>query len=476
MVFTSTVFLFYFLPLFILAYCAALAAKRFLPVFRGSFGICNLVILLFSLLFYFWGENNATLILLGVILLNYIWAFFLAPSGRAPDEKSRKRRIAFCVAANLLCLFVFKYATFAMTLAARALGLDIAVPDISLPLGISFFTFQAMSYSIDVYRGVVPPNRSFTGFAAYIAMFPQLVAGPIVRYADIAAQLASRAVTTERFASGVRRFIFGLAKKVLIANQVAAFVDTVFGVLPDSLTPGIAWAGIVCYAVQIYFDFSGYSDMAIGMGRMLGFEFRENFLHPYSAVSMQDFWRRWHISLSSWFRDYLYIPLGGNRKGNLRTYVNLCVVFLLCGLWHGAAMNFLLWGAYHGAFLIFERVAKIDFDRHRIAGRIYTVLAILFGWVLFRAEGAEQILAYGKAMLFLNSGAGGHAWLWFTLDVRIALAAGILLSFPVYDAVRSRLAHPLWRVAGVAGLLCLLLFCIPFIVGESYNPFIYFRF
>lgn len=517
MVFTSPIFIFYFLPVFLAVYGAAMiirhAAERIsraaaskagkrgaaagkvgLARRLGSFWMGNLVILLFSLLFYYWGENNAVLLLMAVILFNYGWAFLLVPDASRENAGKRGTRIAICVAVNILCLFVFKYAGFASSLVARALDMNIALSGLSLPLGISFFIFQAMSYVIDVYRGTVERNRSFIGFACYISMFPQLVAGPIVRYADIAAQLKLRVVSLEKFASGVERFVFGLAKKILVANNVALFADAAFGIQPERVTPSIAWMGVICYAVQIYFDFSGYSDMAIGMGRMLGFDFKENFLHPYSAISMQDFWRRWHVSLSTWFRDYLYIPLGGNRNGNFRTYVNLCVVFLLCGLWHGAAVNFILWGGYHGMFLIFERATNIDFKRRPFAGRVYTLTAVLFGWLLFRAESFDQIAAFLKAMLWMDAAliqkGGDVIWVWFSLDVKMALAAGILLSFPIYDflqragstfldasgptARRAILAAgQLGRVAMLAGLL---LACIPFMINDSYNPFIYFRF
>lgn len=495
MVFTSPVFLFYFLALFIFVYGGGLAAKKICTLTQrrnatvpagiakrlASFWLCNLVILLFSLVFYYWDEGDKIFLLIGVIAVNYIMALRIEPA-RQPDERKRRNLFIACLAINIGCLVVFKYLGFFLSLVDGAFGLGMRIPKIALPLGISFFIFQAMSYVIDVYRGNVAANRSVTNFGCYIAMFPQLVAGPIVRYVHIAEQLKSRFISVDKFASGVERFIFGLAKKVLVANHVALFADACFALQPERVTTTVAWMGTLCYAVQIYFDFSGYSDMAIGLGRMLGFDFRENFNHPYAAISMQDFWRRWHISLSSWFRDYVYIPLGGNRNGNIRTYVNLCVVFLLCGLWHGASVNFMLWGLYHGGFLTFERVTRIHFGKFPMLGRAYVWVAFLFGWVLFRAEDFGRIAAFYSAMTgWVPARAdSGYVWLWCTPDVRVALGFGIILSFPVMAWVRgiARGRIPDWmaQTVRVAGLVILLGLCVPFIIGDSYNPFIYFRF
>ena len=520
MLFTSPVFLFHFLPLFFIVYGAALLiryAVRKIPAAQyafpapgerqglhrrlhaalhaaGSFWPGNLVVLLFSLVFYFWGETTHILLLLSIILCDYAFGLFLAPG--ATKLNGRKRKILFiaCITINIASIFVFKYAAFAVNSITHLLGIDATIGHIALPLGISFFVFQAMSYVIDVYRGVVAPNKSLMEFACYITMFPQLVAGPIVRYVDIANQLENRGTSLDNLAAGVERFAFGLAKKILVANQVAQFADVVFAMRPEQVTPSQAWLGTICYAIQIYFDFSGYSDMAIGIGKMIGFEFRENFRHPYAAISMQDFWRRWHISLSTWFRDYLYIPLGGNKKGKGRTYFNLIVVFLLCGLWHGAALNFILWGGYHGTFLILERAAKLDFTKHRLLGRVYTLLAVLFGWLLFRAESFEQITALAARMCCIDTAsiAGGseYAWYWFTLDAKLALVAGIVLSFPLFDRIQAwannqseradmAAAHRscfAWETARIILVAALLAGCLPLIISDSYNPFIYFRF
>lgn len=522
MVFASPIFVFYFLPIVLVLYFAVLgirvlagkylrsssfaasygegAANRTHSFFdtlvrkASSFWLPNCVILLFSLLFYYWGETNKTFILLTVILFNYCVGLFLAPNPSGIWKKYRKTIFITCIALNIGCLFIFKYLVFSVSLITNALGSDFSMRDIALPLGISFFLFQAISYIIDVYRGIVVVNKSFVGFACYIAMFPQLVAGPIVRYTDIVGHLKLRVVSVEKFASGVERFAFGLAKKVLVANHVAIFADKVFGLEPENLTTSLAWLGILCYAIQIYYDFSGYSDMAIGMGRMFGFDFKENFLFPYAAISMQDFWRRWHISLSTWFRDYLYIPLGGSRKGTLRTYLNLCLVFVLCGLWHGAAVNFVLWGMYHGAFLIFERMTKLNFKKYSLLGRVYTIIAILFGWLLFRAESFEQIMYFAKAMLGMNASlvlsSVPYAWLWFSFDVKLALLAGMLFSQPIYNFMQkaiirwmassstivSRIGLTVGQYGRVLIALVLLMACLPYLINDSYNPFIYFRF
>ena len=363
MVFSSITFLFWFLPLALAVYYAGTwpwwrrgeppagaASGRAEPGWELSSAlgtwIGNSALLAASLLFYFWGEQKRIYLLFAAIALNYAAGRWLGAP--LPDDGPRRRRrrrliLGVAVAANLGLLVYFKYLNFLVgALAAGGVRLD--VETVALPLGISFFIFQAMSYTIDVYRGSAPPARGLAAFACYITMFPQLVAGPIVRYCDVASQLRSRTVGGDKLAAGIQRFVVGLAKKVLVANQVALLADKAFALGTDEVTFGAAWIGTLAYTLQIYFDFSGYSDMAIGLGKMFGFEFLENFNYPYVARSVQDFWRRWHISLSTWFRDYLYIPLGGSRGSPVQTYFNLWVVFALCGFWHGASVNFLVWG------------------------------------------------------------------------------------------------------------------------------------
>jgi alginate O-acetyltransferase complex protein AlgI len=361
---------------------------------------------------------------------------------------------------------------------------------ITLPIGISFFTFQALSYVIDVHRGDVAALRNPIDFGLYKSLFPQLIAGPIVRYRDIAVELASRSVNLEGFARGVRRFVVGLGKKILIANVLAAVADQIFALDPHSLDAGTAWLGTICYTAQIYFDFSGYSDMAIGLGLMFGFHFLENFNYPYIARSITDFWRRWHISLSSWFRDYLYISLGGNRRGAVRTYVNLLVVFFLCGLWHGAAWNFVVWGIFHGVFLVIERVVRgARRESDSWIGLPYTLLVVMTGWVFFRAPSLAHALEHLRAMSGFGSGDGRavHAALYLDKLVWTALIAAAIGSTQFLRAFgrwreRRRMegTSPAleWALefASVAAVFAVLLLASMRLSAGTYNPFIYFRF
>jgi alginate O-acetyltransferase complex protein AlgI len=366
-------------------------------------------------------------------------------------------------------------------------GGDIVWAGVVLPLGISFYTFHGISYVVDVWRGKVAPARSLRDFLCYSTLFPQLVAGPIVRYSEVAEQFAARRVGRDDLAEGARRFIAGLGKKVLIANQVAVLADAIFALPEAERTAAAAWVGLVAYALQIYFDFSGYSDMAVGLGRMFGFRFPENFNHPYAAGSMREFWRRWHMTLSRFFRDYLYIPLGGNRHGPLRTALNLLAVFALCGLWHGASWNFLAWGLFHGLFLSAERVLEPVTARApgwlRPAGHVYTLIAVLLSWVVFRCDTWAQTLGYFRSL----SGAtatGGFTAIpanVVTTGVLYALAAGLLLSAPVGPILYARCAR--WKTAGdiaqlsaVGAALAVLFLCLLAIGAGTHNPFIYYRF
>ncbi|MFT5731589.1 MAG: alginate O-acetyltransferase complex protein AlgI [Planctomycetota bacterium] len=463
MVFSQPTFLFVFLPLVLGLHLLAPRWAR------------NGLLLLASLGFYAWGEGGLVGLLIGSAAVNHWIGRRIV---RTEERAARRRWTAAGVAANLGLLVLFKYAGW---LTGGALAFD-------LPLGISFFTFQALSFLIDIERRDADPPRGLSDFALYLALFPQLVAGPIVRYRDLAAQIRERTVTSEAFAEGVRRFVFGLAKKVLIADTLAGPADTIFALSADALSPAVAWLGVAAYTLQIYFDFSGYSDMAIGIGLMLGFRLPENFRHPYASSSITEFWRRWHISLSTWFRDYLYIPLGGNRHGAVRTYLNLWVVFILCGLWHGAAWTFVLWGAYHGLLLVLERLGLGSLLKRapRPFAVAVTVLLVAGGWVLFRAP---DIAAAGEIYAALAGRAGalaqplalhvnGHVW--------TAVAVGVLLAAPVYPALESRWAEsPLsnssgaatgLRAAGALATLALLLLTIFGISGQTHAPFLYFRF
>lgn len=397
MVFSSTLFLFLFLPVTLAGY--------FLLHKQGK----NSWLLLVSLIFFAWSQPDYLWIILLNVLVNYSGALLIDRSA-----SRRKEFLAVTIALNLGVLFYFKYMDFAIGTVNTLTGLDLPLQNIILPIGISFFTFQGMSYTIDVYRKQVPVQRSIFKLALYIMLFPQLIAGPIVRYSDIAAEIDSRTTSLDDFAAGIERFILGLGKKAVIANTMAQTADAIWANGPSSNTWYIAWLGSFAYMLQIYYDFSGYSDMAIGLGRMFGFHFNENFNLPYISRSITEFWRRWHISLSSWFRDYVYIPLGGNRKW---VYRNLCIVFLLTGIWHGASIQFVIWGAWNGAFMLLERILRkravlnrIPSGWRRFLGSIYALLVVNLGWVLFRAPRTSYAIAYLAAMFGL-----GEAKLGYTL-------------------------------------------------------------
>jgi alginate O-acetyltransferase complex protein AlgI len=474
--FTEPSFLFLFLPLLLSLY--------FLPTRRHR----NVLLLAASLAFYAKGGGRFTLLLVASIVFNYLIAIAI---DRRRDSRNAKRLLAVAVALNLVVLGIFKYAAFVVAnvnlvaplLHARAMPL----PQIVLPIGISFFTFHAISYLVDVYRRDAKAQKSPIEAALYLLLFPQLIAGPIIRYREIADQLAARLVRAEGFAGGAVRFTIGLAKKVLVANVVAVAADAIFAMPTRELTAAHAWLGAIAYTLQIYFDFSGYSDMAIGLGAMFGFRFPENFNYPYISVSVQDFWRRWHMSLSRWFRDYVYVPLGGNRVSPSRTYVNLVAVFFLCGLWHGASWSFVVWGLYHGAFLVWERVAP-DVSLPRPLRHLYVLLVVIVGWVFFRADSLPQALAFLRAMAGLGVAAPtayGVSW-YLTPQMQLALAAGVIGSVPVVAhaaraldtrmAAESRAVAMAFDVARSAALVLLLAACAMFIAASSYNPFIYFRF
>jgi alginate O-acetyltransferase complex protein AlgI len=484
LLFTEPTFLFLFLPVLLALYFAPLSRTH------GAYG--NWLLLVASVVFYATGGGSFTWLMLASIAFNYWMAIAV---DRVHGQPAARRRLALVVGVNLVVLAVFKYANFFvdnvntlfLVLSARPL----IVPRVLLPIGISFFTFHAISYVVDVYRRDATAQKSPVHAALYLLLFPQLIAGPIIRYRDIADQLACRTVTLDDFAYGVRRFVIGLSKKVLVANVVAGPADKIFAMPPAQLSAAHAWLGIVCYTIQIYFDFSGYSDMAIGLGRMFGFRFPENFRWPYIASSVQEFWRRWHISLSTWFRDYLYIPLGGNRVPPSRRYRNLVMVFFLCGLWHGASWNFVVWGLWHGAFLVVERFIH---DRRRQAHfptllspltHAYTLLVVIIGWVFFRAD----TLAY--AAEFLNAMAGlGRARptafppaFYLTPELWLALIAGVIGSMPWVPALSTRVERdpdPARRTPiqalSAAALVALLVASILQMAARTYNPFIYFRF
>ena len=476
MVFASPLFLFLFLPATLLAYFALPRRAR------------NGVLLCASIFFYAWGEAKYLALVLGSVAFNGWAGLWIAG---ADELRARRRRLAFAVVVNLGALAIFKYANFAVANVNAiapifALG-PVALGAIPLPLGISFFTFHAISYVVDVYKRNADAQRKISTFALYILLFPQLIAGPIIRFRDIAAQLDAHPSRLADFAYGVRRFTLGLGKKVLIANTLGAAVDRIFALPAAELTTPLAWLGIVCYTLQIYFDFSGYSDMAIGLMRMFGFRILENFNYPYISRSVREFWRRWHISLSNWFRDYLYIPLGGNRRGASRGYVNLAIVFLLCGLWHGASWPFVLWGAWHGVFLVLER-ARIGppLERHRWLGHLYATAVVMGGWVLFRCDTLAHARDYYAALLGVAGGDSIRRPLAEYLDALVAttLVVGVAFATPLareIGAWRDRVSNGSLRgrivmAADLAWLALVLGVSAATLAAGTYNPFIYFRF
>jgi len=483
MVFSSPIFLFAFLPLVLALYYAV---PRLLK---------NSILLIFSLLFYAWGESFYVAIMLASIAANYAFGLMLT---RVGNNGWKPWTIALAAVFNLGLIAYFKYFNFGidnLNVVAGWIGAQPVEADpVHLPIGISFFTFQAFSYVLDVSRGDAEVQRNPFHLGLYISLFPQLIAGPIVRYQDVADQIIHRQERFALFASGVRRFAIGLGKKVLIANVVAWPADVIYGLPNEQVTLHLAWLGTLCYFFQIYFDFSGYSDMGIGLGRMFGFEFRENFNHPYIARSITDFWRRWHISLSTWFRDYLYIPLGGNRVRPWRVYANLCIVFLLCGLWHGATWNFVVWGAFHGLLLVMERVLakRAPVQVPPILGHLYVILMVMVGWVLFRAADLSHALVMLKAMVGLGPVADGVVTAAYFLnnEVKLVLAAAMFCSVPVVPWLRALVlassesgespAKPLlaaaYRVGAFAGAFVLLIASFIQLSAQTHNPFIYFRF
>ena len=466
MVFSSTIFLCVYLPLVLLGYYICPKKGR------------NLFLLIVSLVFYAWGEPKYVFLMIFSILVNYIFGRLMDKNrGR---QKRMKLMLVLSVVIDLGLLSVFKYTDFIITNVNAIFGSSFDLLNIALPIGISFYTFQAMSYTIDVYRNDVRVQKNLIDFGMYITMFPQLIAGPIVRYADVQDQLAERSVTTADFSEGVMRFVVGLGKKVLLANQMGAVWSDIYA-LGGDVSALMAWTGAIAYTFQIYFDFSGYSDMAIGLGRMFGFKFPENFRYPYQSVSITDFWRRWHITLSTWFKEYLYIPLGGNRRGLARQALNLLIVWSLTGFWHGAGWNFVMWGLYYFVILFIEKLFLLKaldklpkFFRH-----VYALVLIIIGWVIFASDDVSVLLPYLGSMFGANGAIGG-------MDVYTLLTKAVLLIIcciastelpkklflSATGAMNEKAAFTIKSVMTIA----LLALSMILLIGDSYNPFLYFRF
>ncbi len=465
---------------------------------KSRLRVKNLFLLIASLFFYAWGGIYYLLIMVSSILLNFAGGYLLEM--KAKNKKQRKLYFVLVIILNIAILFFFKYFNMLIAIIESFMQFDqgigvvidsmfsmtgtgeLGLAKIVLPIGISFFTFQSMSYVMDVYMGTAKMQENLIDFALYVSLFPQLIAGPIVRYSDVDLQLRYRQENLNLFISGQKRFCYGMGKKILLSNTFAKIADDIWALEIENLGSAMAWLGIVCYTLQIYYDFSGYSDMAIGIGRMLGFNFKENFDYPYTSTSVQEFWRRWHISLSTWFREYIYIPLGGNRKGKFRTYVNLFIVWLLTGIWHGANFTFIAWGLFYVALLIIERLFLGDLLKKnpvKILNWIYTMFAVMIAWIFFRSDNIQQAGTF-IAELFDFSGSSYSVFSYINMKAIIALIAGILLSGiiqrplkPAYEKVRTKLPV---LIADYSIQLVLFVLSILMLVGGTYNPFIYFQF
>ncbi|MER2108118.1 MAG: MBOAT family O-acyltransferase [Solibacillus sp.] len=459
MVFSSLVFLFVFLPLVLLLY------------FIVPFKFKNIVLLVFSLFFYAWGEPVYIFLMLISIVVNYVLGIWV--------EKKRKLSILWIgIAINLLILGYYKYYGFLIELINDIFSTDLLIKELALPIGISFYTFQAISYLVDVYRKDTAAQRNLFDLAVFISLFPQLVAGPIVKYKEISEQIKHRTHSVDMFYDGLKIFLMGLAKKVLLANQFALLADTIFAKSDSELTFTLAWIGIIAYTLQIYFDFSGYSEMAVGLGKMFGFTFPRNFNYPYISQSVSEFWRRWHMTLGSFFREYVYIPLGGNRVSKFKLYRNLFIVWLLTGIWHGAAFTFIVWGLFYGTLIALERGpwGKILEKLPRVCRHLYVIFAFVLGWVVFRAESIEHAFMYYAKMFSFDLAYVKMDLSFYANEYLIVLIAGVILSTPIYPKLMSKVNNDFKIIIESCLIMILFLVVILSLATSSYNPFIYFRF
>ena len=471
MVFSSLIFLFLFLPIVLIFY------------YLSNERLKNLVLLFASLFFYAWGEPKYVFLMIFSIICNYIFGFKVS----SKNMKEKKLWLIIAVIFNISFLGVFKYSNFFIDNINNLLNLNINIPTIALPLGISFFTFQTMSYVIDVYRNDRRLQRNIYYLALYISLFPQLVAGPIVRYETVDEQINSRVHSINKFSIGVNRFIIGLGKKVIFSNQLGLVADKVFATNISDLSTMEGWLGIICYTLQIYFDFSGYSDMAIGLGKMFGFDFLENFNYPYISQSVSEFWRRWHISLGSWFRDYVYIPLGGNRVSPIKQYRNLFIVWSLTGIWHGANWTFMAWGLYYGILIALEKafLDKLLKKLPQVFRHIYLVLIVMIGWVFFRAENITQAIDFIKVLGGIGAnGIYNNSFISYINESGFIVILAIIFSMPILPKIKSMLElkhkklveSKFIYVAHSTCLMSIMFIIVVILVNSTYNPFLYFRF
>ena len=467
MVFSDLFFLFIFIPAFAACYMAAKAADK--HIFESGNTIRNAVLILFSLIFYAWGEPVYLFLMIGAVAANYFAGRQIANA----DPRNRKTALIAGISCNILILGIFKYAGF-VAQSFNAIGIPMPVPEIRLPIGISFYIFQSISYLVDVYRKDAQPQQKFYNLLLYISMFPQLIAGPIVRYNTIAKEINERSASIDDISEGIFRFLVGLGKKVIIANQLGSISDQLLGDNLGSTTAG-AWLGLLAFSLQIYFDFSGYSDMAIGMGRCMGFHFNENFNHPYTCSSVTDFWRKWHISLGQFFRDYVYIPMGGNRQ---HQWLNIFCVWFLTGMWHGASWNFILWGLYFGIILVVEKLWLLKpIQRIPALGHLYSLIAVYIGWGIFYFDDFGTMQTFFKTFFHgmgewsgfeVKQAITGNLWLWIV---------ALILCMPVRTMAEERIQDPKIKYAIRTALsLVIILLSVSLLVGATNNAFLYFRF
>lgn len=470
MLFSSLTFLFGFLPILLILYFILKKRKY-----------KNIVLLIFSLIFYAWGEPKYIFLMLSTILIVYIFGILIDKFDKENKKILKKISLIICIILVLGSLIFFKYSNFLIENVNLAFKAKIKLLNIVMPIGISFYTFQILSYIIDLYNKKIKLQKNYFSLALYVSLFPQLIAGPIVRYETVEEEIDNRKETKEDVISGTKRFIIGLSKKVIIANQMALLADLIFNKHNGAYGTTIIWLGTFAYTLQIYFDFSGYSDMAIGLGKIFGFHFLENFDYPYISKSVTEFWRRWHISLSTWFRDYVYIPLGGNRVNKFKWIRNIILVWLLTGLWHGAAWNFIIWGIYYGLLLLFE---KLFFDRilkklPTIINWLYTFIIVMIGWMIFRSNSLNELLLFIKTMFVYKQ----TDWLTIladnlsTFNALMFVLPAFILSFPILKKIKEKYSgKTIYIILTNILLLMLFIMCIVYLTSSSYNPFIYFRF
>ncbi len=496
MLFSSMIFLWVFLPIVIIGNFA-FSVIQFENI-EKRMRVKNIFLLIFSIVFYAWGGIYYVLIMIFSILLNFFGGYILEKKEK--KKNVRKYRLFVILFLNLAMLFYFKYFNMLIVMIEAIMQVDkglstvwttmmsmertgtLNIKDIVLPIGISFFTFQSMSYVIDLYMGKVSLQKDIINFALYVSLFPQLIAGPIVKYSDVSEQIENRSESLELFVSGQKRFCYGLGKKVIIANTFAEIADQIWALETTTLGTAVAWFGAIAYTIQIYYDFSGYSDMAIGIGKMLGFQFKENFNYPYTSLSIQEFWRRWHISLSTWFKEYIYIPLGGNRKGNLRTYMNIFIVFLLTGIWHGANFTFLAWGIFFAILQIIERLFLkkiLDKNPIKIINWIYMMLMVIIGWVYFRSENILQANEFIKQMFYFTTSENNILTFLSMKVIILFMTAIICTGFlqramkNIYVRIKDKFTMEIFDFS-LQGFI--LIYSIFMIMSGTYNPFIYFQF